>query len=100
VTATAADTAGNPCSATMQIIVYPQIHAAATVTPSTTDPQTVTFTASASGGDGHYLAYQWSFSDGTTASGRVVKHAFPAGISPSATLTVTDGTGARASVAA
>ena len=48
-------------------------------------------------GDGHLLAWRWTFSDGSTAAGRVVTHAFGAGAAPGAALTVTDGTGTTAS---
>ena len=38
------------------------------------------------------LRQDWSFSDGTAASGRTVQHTFPAGVTPEATLTIADGT--------
>jgi hypothetical protein len=93
VTASGTDTAGNPCSATMQVAVYPQLSAQATASGS---GDTVTYSGSASGGDGHYLAYQWRFSDGASAAGATVTHTFAAGATPGATLTVTDGSGGTA----
>ena len=100
VTASGTDTAGNPCAAAMEIVVYPQLSASATALPSASDPQTVTYTGSASGGDGHYLASQWSFADGSSAAGQTVTHTFPAGVVPGATLTVTDGSGGTAGASA
>jgi len=93
VTASGSDTAGNPCSATMQIVVYPQLVAQVSAAPSASDPGTVTYSGAATGGDGHYLAYRWKFSDGSSADGPTVTHTFAAGVTPGATLTVTDGTG-------
>ena len=47
--------------------------------------------------DGSVASHAWSFSDGATDSGGLVTHAFPAGGSVSATLTVTDDLGATSS---
>lgn len=96
ITASGADAAGNPCQAAMEIVVYPQLVASAAATPSASDPQTVSYSGSATGGDGHYLAYRWTFSDGSSAAGSTVTHTFPAGVAPAASLTVTDGSGGTA----
>jgi hypothetical protein len=100
VTASGTDTAGNPCSATMNVVVYPQLSAQASASPSGSDPSTVSYVATASGGDGRYLAYQWRFSDGTTSAGARVTHQFPAGVTPGAVVTVTDGSGGTAAATA
>ncbi|HMC71126.1 MAG TPA: PKD domain-containing protein, partial [Mycobacteriales bacterium] len=97
VVASGADAAGNPVSAAMQVVVYPQLAPAVSATPSATDPQTVTYGGSVTGGDGHVLAMRWTFADGTAADGATVTHSFPPGVTPGATLTVVDGTGSAAS---
>jgi PKD repeat protein len=58
-------------------------------------PLTVTFDASSTfDADGDYLSYDWSFGDGTFASGSVVSHTYlPTGVF-TALLTVTDAVGA------
>ncbi|TQK70057.1 carboxypeptidase regulatory-like domain-containing protein [Nocardioides sp. SLBN-35] len=57
------------------------------------------FDASGSHGRGdEQLSVDWLFADGATATGRVVDHAFAAGIEPSALLTVTTADGRSASV--
>ncbi|HEX5269010.1 MAG TPA: PKD domain-containing protein, partial [Gemmataceae bacterium] len=93
VTATATDTAGHVASATLKVVVFPALRPqiAASATGST-----VAYRASASGGDGHVLAWRWRFADGATATGPSVRHTFPAGVTPAATLTVTDGSGSTA----
>ncbi|MHB8593965.1 MAG: PKD domain-containing protein [Acidimicrobiales bacterium] len=94
VSATGSDTNGDPVSATMAITVYPRLVADVTVAQDSNG--TVTYQGSATGGDGEYLAYQWLFSDGTSGAGPVVIHEFPPGVTPGATLTVTDGSGGTA----
>jgi endonuclease YncB( thermonuclease family) len=65
----------------------------ATVVPGTT----VTFDGTASvDADGSIEGYQWSFGDGTTASGATPAHAYDATGSYDATLTVTDDDGTTA----
>jgi PKD repeat protein len=54
----------------------------------------VAFDASGSSDDGAVTAYEWTFGDGTTASGRQVAHAFDAAGSYAVRLTVTDDAGA------
>lgn len=46
---------------------------------------------------GSIVAYEWSFSDGGTASGKITSHAFGFGQTFSATLTVTNDRGVKAS---
>jgi chitodextrinase len=84
----------------MNVVVYPQLSAQASASPSGSDPSTVSYVATASGGDGRYLAYQWRFSDGTTSAGARVTHQFPAGVTPGAVVTVTDGSGGTAAATA
>jgi hypothetical protein len=83
VTASGADTAGNPCSASMHVTVYPHLVAGI-------ERDGDRLVGAASGGDGRVLAWQWTFADGTAAAGRFVD------AHPGATLTVTDGTGSTA----
>lgn len=47
--------------------------------------------------DGFVVSYEWSFSDGTTASGKVARHVFDSFGPHTATLTVADNLGAVAS---
>jgi hypothetical protein len=82
----------------LQVVVYPALHVVIDRASQPGRRAAVTFRAHASGGDGHYLAYRWIFSDGSSANGQVVRHAFAAGAGPGATLTVTDGTGSRVTV--
>jgi hypothetical protein len=95
VTFTAADTNGNPAAWQLVVHVYPPLEPSISATQTGTD--TWTFTGSAQGGDGTVLAYRWSFGDGGWADGQTVTHTFPAGSTPSATLTAADGTTMTAS---
>ncbi|MCA1832837.1 MAG: PKD domain-containing protein [Actinomycetota bacterium] len=92
VTLTTADNRDRTASWSLDVVVYP--HLTASVSQSA-DGNTVTYTASAAGGQGNILAYRWTFSDGSTASGQTVTHAFT-DAAPGATVTVTDGTGTTA----
>jgi len=70
--------------------------AAATAAPTSgTAPLDVTFDGSGSSDpDGTLVAYQWSFGDGSSASGASVAHTYTAQGTYTATLTVTDDRGA------
>ncbi len=66
---------------------------------STPTGLSVSFDASASSDpDGTISSYDWDFGDGKTGSGRIVAHAYPATGTYTARLTVTDSSGATASV--
>ena len=98
VTATASDAAGHVASASMTLAVYPSL--AASISILSVSGNALQYAGTTQGGDGHLLAWRWTFSDGTTAAGPVVTHTFAAGTTPGATLTVTDGTGTTAAAAA
>src|SRR5262249_53307952 len=66
---------------------------------SANEGQAVTFQGSASGGSSPY-SYAWNFGDGTTATGQAVSHTYANDGSYTATLKVTDPTGATASSSA
>jgi hypothetical protein len=95
VTLAASDASGDQAHWQLEIIVYPQLSAG--YSQASLGGQSFSFTGRASGGDGVVLAWRWTFSDGSTADGQRVVHTFPAGIAPTATLTVTDSTGTTAS---
>ena len=95
---TATSTSGDVATWDLQVTVYPRLVAA--VSATTNADGSVSYTASASGGDGDVLAWRWVFADGSTASGPSVTHTFAGGVTPGATLTVTDGTGSEASATA
>lgn len=79
-----------------------------TITPPANTPPTASFTASMNGLVGHFDAsastdtdgtissYAWNFGDGTTGTGQLDDHTFPAAGTYSVTLTVTDNDGAQA----
>ncbi len=77
------------------LIVSPALSATATPESGSAAPGTVlTFVADPAGGSGTYTQYSWTFSDGGTAQGSPVSHAFSRTGSQSATLVVTDSNGA------
>jgi hypothetical protein len=86
----ATDEGGNLATWQLVVTVYRQLRAAITATQTASGAWH--FTAGSRGGDHRILRQDWSFSDGTTASGRQVEHSFPAGVAPEATLTIADGT--------
>ncbi len=61
-------------------------------------PLNVSFTGSGSDPDGSIAAYSWNFGDNTTASGASVSHLYGSAGTFHVTLTVTDDSGATASV--
>lgn len=66
------------------------------VVTATGSGETLAFDASGSTDpDGSIVTYQWSFSDGDSATGMQVTHTFPPDVEPSATLVVTDDGGQR-----
>ncbi|HZU61705.1 MAG TPA: PKD domain-containing protein, partial [Solirubrobacteraceae bacterium] len=89
---------GQLASWTFHVVVFPALHAAISQAASPGPRREVTYRATARGGDGRYLAYRWRFSDGTSASGAVVRHVFSGQKPPGVVLTVTDGTGSAVTV--
>ena len=85
---TATDTEGQTATWQHVVRVFPELEPA--IEAEQLDADTWRFTASATGGDGDYLAHRWEFSDGETADGKTVEHTFAG--SPGADLTVVDGT--------
>jgi len=76
----------------------PPVARATAMPTSGTAPLNVTFDGSAStDGDGTIVSYDWNFGDGATGSGAVVQHTYQSAGTYTATLTVTDNTGATAS---
>ena len=81
---------------TISVANPPPLSAGLTFSPASPDAgQSVSFTASASGGTSPY-SYSWSFGDGGTASGNLVSHSFASAGSYTVTLSVTDSGGQRA----
>ncbi|HUZ28590.1 MAG TPA: PKD domain-containing protein [Solirubrobacteraceae bacterium] len=95
VTFTAQDSNGHPAAWQVIVHAYPLLVPA--ISAQQTGTSTWTFTGSTQGGDGITLAYRWSFGDGGSTEGQAVTHTFPAGVTPSATLTAADGTTMTAS---
>jgi len=95
VTLTAQDSNGNPAAWQVIVHVYPPL--VPSISAQQVGTNTWTFTGATQGGDGTTLAYRWRFSDGTSDEGQSVTHTFPAGTTPSATLTAADGTTMTAS---
>ena len=61
-------------------------------------PMTVRFDGTASSDpDGRIAAYAWDFGDGSNGTGPIIDHTYPAAGAFTATLTVTDNLGAKAS---
>jgi len=76
----------------------PLLTAGFTFAPSSpTTSQSVTFTASASGGTSPYT-YDWSFGDGATSTGNPATHSYSTAAMYSPQLTVRDSVGATVSV--
>jgi PKD repeat protein len=93
VEATVTDEAGAIRTATIPVVVAPRPSVGVLANLSTTDPGvSVRFGASLSGGIGPFT-YTWNFSDGSTAEGSMVSHAFLLPGPASARVTVTDGNG-------
>ncbi|WP_353708813.1 ThuA domain-containing protein [Cellulosimicrobium sp. ES-005] len=68
-----------------------------TATPATGDaPLDVAFAAQATDADGDALTYAWEFGDGGTATGATAQHTYAEAGSYTATVTVSDPSGARA----
>jgi hypothetical protein len=86
----AKDASGNPATWQLVVTVYRQLRAAISATQTASGAWR--FTAGSRGGDHRILRQDWTFSDGSSASGRQVEHSFPSGVTPGATLTIADGT--------
>jgi hypothetical protein len=86
----AKDAAGNPATWQLVVTVYPRLTAG--ISALQTGANTWRFVGGVHGGDQRVLRSDWTFADGSTASGAKVVHTFPAGVTPGATLTVADGT--------
>jgi hypothetical protein len=87
------DTNSNTATWQLELRVYPPLRPRISTRPL--GDSSWRLTGRARGGDGHRLAWQWRFPDGTTAGGRSVTYeGDPAGT----TLTVADGTTMTASV--
>ena len=96
VRASVSSATGQLATWTFRVVVFPALHAV--IERRASAGGAVTYRADATGGDGKYLAYRWTFSDGATAAGTVVRRVFGGGVLPHATLAVTDGTGTVVSV--
>ena len=101
---------GTDATSTLPRVVSIRLVAPGVVTPFgpnvpdfTIDPnpaeqmEFIIFDASDDDLDGDIVAYEWDFGDGSSASGRIVEHAYDDAESYVVTLTVTDTTGAQAS---
>ena len=84
------DAAGQAATWALVVQVYPALTAGVIARPL--GRGRYRYQGTVAGGDGVVLAWRWNFSDGTAAAGPVVTHAFAPGITPAATLWVTDGT--------
>jgi len=97
VTVSGIEQTGRTVSFTIPVIVHPALVATARARRSADDSWTLTI--GARGGDGKIVKSAAAFSDGTRAAGRVLAHRFADGApAPSVDVTVTDATGATASV--
>ncbi len=92
----AVDANGNAAAWRLVVRVYPPLEPA--IRARAAGSGAWSLTGSARGGDGHPLAYRWTFSDGGSDAGASVEHRFGAGTRPGATLAVTDGTTTVATV--
>ena len=95
VVASGRDTAGNPVSWTIEVLVHPRLAASARCTISRRGR--ATFSGRVRGGQGTVLKWRWLFSDGAVASGQRVVHSFRRARRARATLTVLDAAGGQAS---
>jgi len=97
VTVSGVEQTGGTVSFTIPVVVHPALVATASARRS--DDGTWTLTIGSTGGDGTIVKRAAAFSDGTPAEGRVVTHRFADATSaPGVDVTVTDATGATASV--
>ena len=91
-TATDSSSPAKTATTTLSVIVYASLPLSATFSVSSSSPQigqTVTFSATATGGTSPYT-FVIDFGDGSSAAGTSVSHAYSAVASYTATLTVTD----------
>ena len=88
------DARGNQGLASVTIVVRPAIVVSAGASPTTgAAPLPVSFTGSATGGDGGPYTYSWDFGDGGSANLASSSHTYTGGGTYTATLTVSDGLG-------
>ena len=95
---TVTDSTGASSTAALQIAALPPAALSATASASPTSgvaPLSVDFTGAGIGGSPPY-AYAWSFGDGSNGSGSTASHRYSAMGNYSATLSVTDATGTKA----
>lgn len=100
VTLTVTDNSGKTASTTNEVVVGnpPPVP---NFTWTCTEPRDCVLDAGSSNDPGGSIAsYAWSFGDGTTGTGQVIRHTYPApgGIDYTVTLTVTDNQGKTASL--
>jgi hypothetical protein len=96
-TCTVEDGAGVGEAPSLPIVISPGLQVTAFASSVAAAPGTsLTFTADPANGSGDYVAYNWSFGPGTTASGAQVQHAFPGAEDPEVSVVVTDSNGATA----
>jgi len=95
VVASGHDTAGNPASWTVDVVVHPRLAASARCTISRRGRATLV--GRVRGGQGTVLAWRWLFSDGASAGGPRVVHSFRRARRVRATLTVLDAAGGQSS---
>ena len=88
------DAGGQSAAANLTVNILPGVEANALSNVTATDiGVAVSFTGSASSGIGPYSSYEWSFGDGSTASGAITEHSYAVQGVFHATLNVTDSLG-------
>jgi hypothetical protein len=97
-TCTVSDAAGALTTWAQPLVISPTLVVASTGSSDVAAPGTpLAFTAYAANGSGTYVSYAWTFSVGSTGSGRETNHTFTVPGVYIVGLVVTDSNGARAS---